>query len=67
MDTPNLDRLCEEGVVFDRTYCQSPVCSPSRASFLSGKYPSTIHVTRNGGEYFPSDAPLITRELKKVG
>ena len=48
IDTPVLDRLCAEGVAFSRTYCQSPVCQPSRASFLSGLYPNTVHVNRNG-------------------
>lgn len=38
--TPNIDRLAGEGVRFTRTYCQYPVCGPSRASFMSGYYPS---------------------------
>lgn len=63
IDTPNLDRLCREGVAFNRTYCQSPICTPSRASFLTGLYPSSIHVNRNGNDYFPDAARLITREL----
>jgi len=65
--TPNLDRLVSEGVAFTRTYTQSPVCSPSRASFLSGYYPSTIHVNRNGNAYFPDKVRLITRTLADVG
>ncbi len=38
--TPNIDQLASEGVRFTRTYCQYPVCGPSRASFMSGYYPS---------------------------
>lgn len=38
--TPNLDRLCREGRRFDRAYCPSPVCTPSRASIITGQYPS---------------------------
>lgn len=38
--TPNIDQLASEGVQFTRTYCQYPVCGPSRASFMSGYYPS---------------------------
>lgn len=37
--TPHLDRLAERGVVFDTAYCPSPVCSPARASWLTGTYP----------------------------
>lgn len=36
--TPNLDRLATEGVHFTRAYCNSPVCGPSRMSFITGKY-----------------------------
>ncbi len=38
--TPNIDQLASEGVRFTHTYCQFPVCGPSRASFMSGYYPS---------------------------
>ena len=41
VQTPNLDRLAHEGVRFENTYTQNPVCTPSRVSFLSGLYPST--------------------------
>ena len=69
IDTPVLDRLCAEGVAFSRTYCQSPVCQPSRASFLSGLYPNTVHVNRNGNSYFPANerVRLITRRLADDG
>jgi choline-sulfatase len=43
--TPNIDRLAEQGMRFDRAYCNSPVCTASRQSFLTGRYPRTIGVT----------------------
>jgi arylsulfatase len=65
--TPHLDRLAAEGVAFTRAYCQAPICTPSRASFLTGRYPSTIHVNRNGNAYFPAEVELITRRLADLG
>jgi len=45
--TPHLDRLAKAGVIFNRAYCQYPVCGPSRASFLSGLYPESTGVLNN--------------------
>lgn len=44
--TPNIDRLAREGMRFDRAYCNSPVCTASRQSFLTGRYPRSIGVTQ---------------------
>lgn len=46
--TPNIDALAADGVRLSRAYVQSPVCAPSRASFLSGRYPRTCGVRQNG-------------------
>lgn len=67
VSTPNLDQLVAGGVTFTHAYCQSPICTPSRASFLTGMYPSTVHVMGNGNEYFPDQPPLITRTLAEHG
>jgi len=48
IDTPNLDRLASEGVNFDRYFVQSPVCMPSRASYMTGQYPSQLGIFNNG-------------------
>src|SRR5947209_10553233 len=43
--TPNLDRLASEGTRFARHYCNSPVCTPSRQSILTGQLPHAAGVT----------------------
>ncbi|HUV07008.1 MAG TPA: sulfatase-like hydrolase/transferase [Spirochaetia bacterium] len=65
--TPNLDRLCSQGTAFSRAYCQSPICTPSRASFLTGMYPSTVHGCMNGNERWSGAAPLVTKLLADAG
>ena len=67
VSTPNIDRLVGEGVTFTHAYCQSPICTPSRGSFLTGMYPSAVHVNGNGNEYFPDSPPLVTRLLADAG
>lgn len=65
--TPNLDRLVSEGVAFSHAYCQSPICTPSRASFLTGMYPGSVHGCMNGNDYWAGAAPLVTKQLAQAG
>lgn len=44
-ETPNVDRLARSGMVFTNGYSASPVCSPTRASIMTGKYPARLHIT----------------------
>lgn len=66
VNTPNIDRLAARGVQFQNSFCQSPICSPSRASFLTGRYPRTTRVRQNG-QSIPGDEILVTRLLSEAG
>ncbi len=65
--TPNLDRLAAEGVAFTHAFCQSPICTPSRASFLTGRYPGSVRGCMNGNEEWGEGAPLVTKLLADQG
>ena len=65
--TPNLDALVGKGVAFTRAYAQSTMCTPSRVSFLTGRYCASHHVYRNGAAYFPPDEVLVTKILADAG
>lgn len=68
-DTPNQDRLAEESFVFERSFCSTPQCSPSRSSLLTGFYPSTTKVMGNvgaaGGKALAQ--PTLATELQATG
>lgn len=65
--TPTVDRLVAEGTAFTHAYCQSPICTPSRSSFMTGMYPARVHNTRNGNDTFPSHPPLISKLIADAG
>lgn len=67
IDTPNLDRLAGRGTAFTNTYCQNPICTPSRASFLTGRYPSAINANINGAVNTPEHCELISKRLADAG
>lgn len=56
--TPNFDALAAEGLLFNRAYCQQAICSPSRASLMTGARPDTIGVVENYA-YFRDTVPDI--------
>jgi len=66
IETPRLDALASEGVLFEHAFCQNPVCTPSRASFLTGRYPRTTRCRANG-QSLPDDEVLISKRLADAG
>lgn len=66
VDTPNIDRFASGGIRFERAYCQTPVCTPSRASFLTGRYPRTTRCRQNG-QLIPADERLVSKVLSENG
>ena len=63
---PNLDRLAAEGLVYERAYCPSPLCVPSRASLLTGLLPSQTGAFDNAGE-LPAGIPTFAHLLRLEG
>lgn len=59
--TPHLDRLAAEGVRFTQAYAACPVCSPTRAAILTGKYPARLHLT----DWLPGRGDLPAQKLKR--
>ena len=63
---PNLTRLGDSGVVFERALCASPLCVPSRASLITGLLPSRTGAFDNAGE-LPAGAPTLAHRLRVRG
>ncbi|UCC96526.1 MAG: sulfatase [Phycisphaerales bacterium] len=75
-ETPNIDRLAGEGMRFTDAYAACPVCSPTRASIVAGKYPARLGITQwIGGpneptpyrHYLPLEELTIAEALKQAG
>jgi len=64
--SPNIDRLADEGVVFDAAYSSSPLCTPARYAFMTGQF-----ISRSGGydnaAYMPSTMPTFAHYLRLLG
>jgi len=74
MRTPNIDKLMTSGMRFENFYANCPVCSPTRASLLTGRYPDLVgvpgvirtHQTNNWG-YLARQAVLLPKLLRRAG
>lgn len=58
--TPNFDRLAKRSLLFERAYCQEAICSPSRASLMTGARPETIHVIENFTYFRDANPEIVT-------
>ncbi len=76
--TPNIDRLAKEGIRFTHFYDDAPICSPSRASYITGMFPARWNFTTfldtraknldcEQADFLPTRAPAIARVLKAAG
>jgi choline-sulfatase len=63
---PNIERLAEGSVVFDRALCASPLCVPSRAALMTGLLPSGTGVYDNASE-LPAGVPTFAHHLRRLG
>ena len=64
--TPHIDSLAQRGVVFESFYCNSPLCAPSRYSFMAGQLPSKIGAYDNAAE-LPAQTPTFAHYLRSAG
>src|SRR5689334_16454800 len=74
--TPNLDKLASQGMKFINAYAAAPVCTPTRAAFMTGRYPARIQVglieplttnSRDSGIGLNTDIPSIATLVRNAG
>lgn len=78
IQTPNIDRIAEEGIRFTNFYVGSPICSPSRVTVTTGQYPSRHHITsfiagsqrnarRGMVNFLDPNTPTLAKAMKQAG
>lgn len=67
VQTPHLDAMSTEGVRLDRFYAAAPVCSPTRASCLTGRHPSRVNIPWAGDGHLPHEEVTLAGALKQAG
>ncbi len=66
VQSPEIDALAADGIVFERAYCNSPLCAPSRASMMTGLLPSQLGAFDNAAP-FSSTVPTFAHYLRVAG
>ncbi|MEM6803824.1 MAG: sulfatase [Bacteroidota bacterium] len=64
--SPTLDKLAEEGMLFEQVFCTNSICTPSRATIITGQYPQTNGVL-DLDHQLPVDKQYLPKEMKKLG
>ncbi|MGB0330733.1 MAG: sulfatase-like hydrolase/transferase [Planctomycetota bacterium] len=67
LETPNLDEMARGGVRLDRFYAASPVCSPTRASVLTGRHPERMGIGGANSGHLPAQEHTLAEELQAAG
>ena len=66
LETPNIDRIARRGIVFDRAYCSTPLCMPSRYTMWTGLHASS-HGLRTNGVNIKREFPALPEILGEAG
>ena len=66
LQTPHIDKIAHRGVLFENTYCNTPLCMPSRATMWTG-LPSSVHSARTNGVDLDNKYPVLPQILQDNG
>lgn len=64
--TPTIDRIGKEGIIFDNAFCTNSICTPSRASIMTGQY-GQVNGVKDLGGILPVDRQYLAHEMKSLG
>ncbi len=64
--TPTIDRIGKEGIIFDNAFCTNSICTPSRASIMTGQY-GQVNGVKDLGGILPVDRQYLAHEMKNLG
>ncbi len=67
LKTPNLDQMADKGIVFNRFYAASPVCSPTRGSVLTGRHPNRYGIVHANRGHIPKEEITLGKALQNHG